>query len=264
MVVSENLKLRSAEATSSDVLAVMEAGTKVEILEVGKAETIDGITSNWVKVEVQYGAYDRDGWQIQAGTTGWCYGGYLEETNGLDVREFPVQEEPEIFVEQYSQDPELKLYYLYKTKHDTDLYEVPTLEERDYAKTIKKGTIVKYLRTDRDCTFDNIPSRWVFITTEIEKSYFLTAQDEDIKFFCAASDLELIEDQETPIEILELEEEERFEREKLEKEKIIRITILIGIPAVILLAILILIILLKKRKARIKSMSGKSNLEEVQ
>ena len=78
MTVSENLKLRSAEATTSEVLTVMSAGTKVKILELGKAENIDGINSNWVKVEVQSGAKDRDGRAIRAGIVGWCYGGYLK------------------------------------------------------------------------------------------------------------------------------------------------------------------------------------------
>ena len=78
MTVSENLKLRSGEATTSEVITVMSAGTKVKILELGKAENIDGISSNWVKVEVQAGAKDRDGKPIKAGTVGWCYGGYLK------------------------------------------------------------------------------------------------------------------------------------------------------------------------------------------
>ena len=78
MTVSENLKLRSGEATTSEVLTVMQAGTKVKILELGKAENIDGINSNWVKVEVQSGAKDRDGNTISRGTVGWCYGGYLK------------------------------------------------------------------------------------------------------------------------------------------------------------------------------------------
>ena len=80
MLVSENLKLRSGEAITSEVLTVMSAGTKVKILELGKAENIDGINSNWVKVEVQSGAKDRDGNTISRGTVGWCYGGYLAET----------------------------------------------------------------------------------------------------------------------------------------------------------------------------------------
>ena len=78
MSVKENLKLRSGEATTTSVLAVMSAGTKVKILTLGKQATIDGITSNWVQVEVQAGAKDRDGKAIAAGTTGWCFGGYLK------------------------------------------------------------------------------------------------------------------------------------------------------------------------------------------
>ena len=78
MTVTENLKLRSGEATTSDVITVMSAGTKVKILELGKAENIDGINSNWVKVEVQAGAKDRDGKTITKGTVGWCFGGYLK------------------------------------------------------------------------------------------------------------------------------------------------------------------------------------------
>ena len=78
MTVNENLKLRSGEATFTQVIAVMQAGTRVKILELGKAETIDGISSNWEKVEVQAGAKDRDGKSIKAGTVGWCYSGYLK------------------------------------------------------------------------------------------------------------------------------------------------------------------------------------------
>ena len=78
MTVRENLKLRSGEDTSTQVLAVMSAGTKVKILELGKAETIDGINSNWVKVEVQAGAKDNEGKDIKKGIVGWCYGGYLK------------------------------------------------------------------------------------------------------------------------------------------------------------------------------------------
>ena len=87
MTVTENLKLRSGEATSTQVLTVMAAGTKVKILELGHSETIDGITSNWVKVEVQADAKDRDGKPIKAGTVGWCYGGYLEETKQNDEKQ---------------------------------------------------------------------------------------------------------------------------------------------------------------------------------
>ena len=75
MTVLENLKLRSAEETSSDVLTIMTAVTKVKVLELGKEETID-VKSNWVKVEIISGN-DKDGNKLKSGMTGWCYGGYL-------------------------------------------------------------------------------------------------------------------------------------------------------------------------------------------
>lgn len=78
MTCSDNLRLRSQEATSSSVISTMKKGTKVKILQLGKAETIDGINSNWVQVEVLSGAKDKDGKEIKSGTIGWCYGGYLE------------------------------------------------------------------------------------------------------------------------------------------------------------------------------------------
>ena len=77
MSCADNLRLRSEEATSSKIITTMAKGTKVKILKLGKAETIDGINSNWVQVEILSGAKDIDGKAIKAGTTGWCYGGYL-------------------------------------------------------------------------------------------------------------------------------------------------------------------------------------------
>jgi len=56
----------------------MQKGTAVRILEIGNKDTIEGIPSNWVKVEVQPGARDRDGNAIKSGTIGWCFGGYLD------------------------------------------------------------------------------------------------------------------------------------------------------------------------------------------
>ncbi len=58
MTVHENLKLRFGEATSTQVLAVMSAGTHIKVLALGKAETIDGIASNWVKVKVNPISYN--------------------------------------------------------------------------------------------------------------------------------------------------------------------------------------------------------------
>ena len=75
---SDNLRLRSSGSTAGKPVVTIGKGTQVKVIAVGAEQTIDGITSNWVQVEVQSGAKDRDGRAIAAGTTGWCFGGYLQ------------------------------------------------------------------------------------------------------------------------------------------------------------------------------------------
>ena len=79
MKTSDNLRLRSSGSTAGKPVVTIGKGTQVKVLGIGAEQTIDGITSNWVQVEVQTGAKDRDGKPIAAGTTGWCFGGYLAE-----------------------------------------------------------------------------------------------------------------------------------------------------------------------------------------
>ena len=75
---SDNLRLRSSGSTAGKPVVTIGKGTQVKVITVGAEQTIDGITSNWVQVEVQAGAKDRDGKAIAAGTRGWCFGGYLQ------------------------------------------------------------------------------------------------------------------------------------------------------------------------------------------
>ena len=73
----ENLRLRTKEDISGETIITMRAGTQVLILSLGKEETIDGITNNWVEVRVEWNSKDLNGRSIY-GTTGWCFGGYLK------------------------------------------------------------------------------------------------------------------------------------------------------------------------------------------
>ena len=57
----ENLRLRAKEDISGEIITTMQANTCVKILSLGKEETIDGITDNWVQVETQFGANDTEG-----------------------------------------------------------------------------------------------------------------------------------------------------------------------------------------------------------
>ena len=76
--VYENLKLRENGDINGSFITTMHAGTLVKVISLGQKETIDGIKSNWVEIEVQLGGRDKDGKPIKAGKRGWCFGGYLE------------------------------------------------------------------------------------------------------------------------------------------------------------------------------------------
>ena len=78
LFVNESLRLRKSESTDSEIIATMIIGTEVEILETGKAETIGGVSGNWVKIQVVNDVTDLKGNAMQ-GTVGWCFSGYLIE-----------------------------------------------------------------------------------------------------------------------------------------------------------------------------------------
>ena len=84
----ENLQLRETEGTSGEIITTIQADTCMEILSLGKEDTIDGITDNWVKVELLWGAKNLVG-DLVMGETGWCFGGHLKAG---------YYEEPELFV----------------------------------------------------------------------------------------------------------------------------------------------------------------------
>ena len=83
-VVTENLRLRTDDKTTAQVIATLAAGTRVKVLASGREDTIDGITSNWVQVSVLDGAKDKDGNAIETGTKGWLFGGYLSEAESVE------------------------------------------------------------------------------------------------------------------------------------------------------------------------------------
>jgi hypothetical protein len=61
----DNLRLRNKASISGNIILVIKENEWVTVLEEGKTETIDDVTSAWVKIK------------LQDNTTGWCFGGYL-------------------------------------------------------------------------------------------------------------------------------------------------------------------------------------------
>jgi hypothetical protein len=64
-IVTENLRLRNKGNLSGNIIRTIEKGNFVTVIEEGNLETIDDLTSAWVKV------------RLSDNTEGWCFGGYL-------------------------------------------------------------------------------------------------------------------------------------------------------------------------------------------
>ncbi len=82
MQVTENLRLRQTESTSSEILTTLKTDSAVEVVKIGKPDVIDGIKSNWVKIKLLPGSRGVDGNFIcleHYHNGGWCFGGYLKE-----------------------------------------------------------------------------------------------------------------------------------------------------------------------------------------
>ena len=82
--VTENLRLRTDDDRTAEVVTTLAAGTRVKVEATGREETIDGIASNWVRVAVLGGVQDRDGNAVAAGTEGWLFSGYLSEAEDAE------------------------------------------------------------------------------------------------------------------------------------------------------------------------------------
>jgi len=63
--VMENLRLRSYGNLTGEIIRTIPRGELVTVLEEGNQETINGLTSIWVRV------------RLNDNTEGWCFGGYL-------------------------------------------------------------------------------------------------------------------------------------------------------------------------------------------
>lgn len=86
---SDYLRIRKDYNLNSQIITVLEPNMGVELVEKGKKDTIDGITSNWVKV-------------IAAnGYSGWCFAGYLKPIE-KDVSEILAKEVEKVKAGAYS------------------------------------------------------------------------------------------------------------------------------------------------------------------
>lgn len=79
LAISDDISLKQEPQNSSSDVTTIAKNSNVKIIEIGNAEEVDGILSNWLKVEVMKGAQDHNNNLIAPGTAGWCFGAYLKE-----------------------------------------------------------------------------------------------------------------------------------------------------------------------------------------
>ena len=77
------LKMRQSPDRYSRTLLILKPGTLLKVVEVGKRETIDGLSTNWVKVEPVNDDKSVEGnviknWLPAEETSAWVFGAYLE------------------------------------------------------------------------------------------------------------------------------------------------------------------------------------------
>jgi len=72
--VIDSLRFRKYPSTEGKFIRNLKKGEKLELLEIGMEETINGVKGNWVKVKTE------------KGEIGWCFDAYLEEVKQDDVK----------------------------------------------------------------------------------------------------------------------------------------------------------------------------------
>ena len=86
LFVIDNLHLRTEESIKSEIITTIGINAKIQVIQIGKEEIIDGIKSNWVKIKIGDSARDiKNNW-IPKNTEGWCYGGYLSEALNPNIK----------------------------------------------------------------------------------------------------------------------------------------------------------------------------------
>ena len=150
MITTDNLRLRSPEYAGNKILTVLNKGTRVKIIGIeSKQETIDGITSNWVTVEVQNGAKTKDGNPIKYAVVGRCFAGYLKET--FPVFYIPNYENGNGTIIAQTEDND---YYILKRTHQQKLSLGELTNDFNIYKDINKNQVITRVTLDDSVNAD--------------------------------------------------------------------------------------------------------------
>ncbi|MCQ2573782.1 MAG: hypothetical protein MJ182_07790 [Treponema sp.] len=164
MITTDNLRLRTSPHAGNKIITVMDKGTRVKIIEIEeKEETIDGITSNWVMVEVQDGAKDKDGKPIKYAVVGRCFGGYLKETK--TVSHNPNYKNGNGTIIENTEDDK---FFITKKKHQQKLKIGEMAKDRSIYKAIDKKEVLVDVKLGDSV---NVEEFWILQSKEDSLHY---------------------------------------------------------------------------------------------
>ena len=154
MITTDNLRLRSPKYAGNKILTVLNKGTRVKIIDIeDKEETIDGITSNWVMVEVQKNAKDKDGNPIKYAVVGRCFAGYLQEATPASY--VPDYENGNGTILAQTEDND---FYILKRKHQQKIKIGEMTDDFNIYKDINKSQVLTQITLNDRI---NVEELWV-------------------------------------------------------------------------------------------------------
>lgn len=80
--ITETTIIRDKAKEASILTTTIAKDSKVVVKKIGRKDTINGIQSNWVEINIVPGAVNKVGRPIHVLTTGWVFGGYLKKEVG--------------------------------------------------------------------------------------------------------------------------------------------------------------------------------------
>lgn len=78
-VTTSNVNVRDYDNATGYLLATLSEGTMVELWEIGRSDSIDGITAPWFKVKYNHRKEENEYDPYTAYDLGWVFSGYLRE-----------------------------------------------------------------------------------------------------------------------------------------------------------------------------------------
>ena len=152
----DGLSVRMEPSRSSKKIGVLTCCELTGILELGKEETIDGITAPWVKLNLLDHGFDVDGKPVEYG---WVFGGYLSG-------EIPVVSEKVLFPQIKQKGYMIAESYLISTK-ETKIFsrcKKWQIDESEYTReipdlsgSVKDNTVI------RECMAFSVPTAIIML-----------------------------------------------------------------------------------------------------